>query len=135
MGTRNSQSVLARMMRARLIVMVGGAILLFLAFAYARAYYQDYTIRQEIRTLEHEVRSLEKKKLESLELLDYVTSDRFVEEVARTELNMKEEGEHVVVIQTTSSRQLRPTAYHEESLNNPMKWWYYITGTSLPTAP
>jgi len=111
-------------------------ILLFIAaflvaLSYARAYYQDYAIRQEIKQLEQEVQNLQHKKLESFELLKYVSSDEYVEEKARVEFNLKKPGEHVIAIPeefafaddiSESSSDIL-----DEPLNNPTKWWYYIT--------
>lgn len=110
-----------------LVFVVGGLVL----FGYGRAYYRDYKIRLEIRALQEEVKKLEKKKLETLSLLNYVASPAFVEEKARLELNMKKEGENVIVVPEVIVSSTIPIEDVEELgkkyLNNPMKWWYYFT--------
>ena len=119
--------------RLFLIIAFFGACIV--ALGYARAYYQDYKIREEIAALEREVRDLESKKIESLEILKYVTSDAFVEEKARTELNMKKPGEQVVVIQREGDAQRRVvpgTSADRPDLSNREKWWYYFTHQPLP---
>jgi len=107
---------------------------ILVAIGYGRAYYQDYKIRQEINALQDEVKRLEYKKLESMEILKYVTSDAFVEEKARTELNLKKPGENVMVV-TNPEVEVKPSQESKEEkprLNNPTKWWYYFTRHELP---
>ena len=60
---------------------------------------RDYNVNQEIKQYEREVATLQKKRLESMEILEYVSSDAFVEEKARTELQMKKSKERVVYVQ------------------------------------
>ena len=47
--------------RLFLFIMLGIAVVV--AVGYARAYYQDYKIKQEIKSLQDEVSSLQKKKI------------------------------------------------------------------------
>lgn len=111
-------------------------VAVFFAINYARAYYQEYKVKQEISALREEVKHLEQKKLESLKILKYVTSDAFVEEKARTELNLKKPGEQVAVV--TGQEEEKKSAYTQDQpgekqyLSNPVRWWYYITRHSLP---
>ncbi len=77
-------------------------VLLFLVVSYGQAFYRDYQVREEIKRLQSESQRLEAKKIETLELLNYVKSERYVEEKARTELNLVKPGEKVVVVSTGS---------------------------------
>lgn len=108
-----------------------------IAVSYARAYYQDYKVRQQISALEHEVLNLQRKKLVSLDLLKQAGTEQFLEEKAKTELNLKKPDEQVLVIpdikpeipqtplvSTTSTVDERP-------LSNPLKWWYYFTKSNF----
>ncbi len=130
------ESFVRRFFRSRLFLIILLVCITLIALSYARAYYQDYTIRQEIKTLESEVQRLEKKKLESLDILSYVMSDAFVEEKARRELNMKKPGEHMVIVEgqesnissTPSSEQEEQNARQE--ISNPLKWVYYFFNPS-----
>lgn len=111
-------------------------VAVFFAINYARAYYQEYKVKQEISALREEVKHLEQKKLESLKILKYVTSDAFVEEKARTELNLKKQGEQVVVVTGQDEEKKSIHAGNDTGeiryLSNPMRWWYYIIHHSLP---
>lgn len=127
----NQKSAVARFFQSKVFIVSMLTLLVLVAYGYGRAFYQDYTIKQEIRELQDEIRSLETKRLESLEILDYVLSDAFVEREARTALNLKEPGEEVYVITTTNTlRGVLETEVSRESnprLNNVAKWWYYFT--------
>ena len=127
------QKGLRRFFGSRLFLLVGFVAAVLFAVGFARAYYQDYRVREEIRYLQSEVKNLEKKKLESLEILKYVTSLSFVEEKARTELNMKKPGEQVLIITNLENSENRGAANQKEvtPLSNPLKWWYYFTRQSL----
>ncbi len=63
-------------------------------------YRQKRVINREIKSLEAEVTQLEHKNSSLQQVLDYMQSDQFVEEEARTKLNYKKPGEQVVVIET-----------------------------------
>ncbi len=126
---KKRQTILGRFFGSRLFLLIALILAILVAFGYARAYYQDYKIKEEIKALQDEVKSLEHKKLESMEILKYVTSPAFVEEKARTELNLKKPGENVLVIKNHENEAqrelLRPV--DNSVLNNPIKWWYYFT--------
>jgi len=120
-----------RFFSSRLFLILLFVVAILVAFSYARAYYQDYAIRQEIKQLNEEVQNLQRKKLESFELLKYVSSDEYVEEQGRTEFNMKKPGENVIALpeDTGFAKPEIEASFAQEDdvpLNNPKKWWYYI---------
>lgn len=134
---REKQSFLKRFFGSRLFLLIALVCVILVAVGYIRAYYQDYKIRQEISALQDEVKLLEHKKLESMEILKYVISDAFVEEKARTELNLKKPGENVMVVtnpETEKSTFVVGEGQGEVSrlLSNPIKWWYYFIQHELP---
>lgn len=122
------ENKIKRVISSRWFLVIALVIAIFFAFIFARAYYQDYKVRQQIDALKEEVKSLETKKIESMEILKYVTSDNFVEDKARTELNMKEPGENVIILDNVNSKNKIEIIAEEDNnnLNNPIKWWYYF---------
>ena len=102
MSNRKQQSFVTRFFSSRLFLFVGFFVIIILALNFVRGYYQKYKVDQEILLLKEEISSLERKKIESMEILEYVSSEEFVEEKARTELNMKKEGEKVIYIKQGS---------------------------------
>ncbi|MBI2989615.1 MAG: septum formation initiator family protein [Candidatus Magasanikbacteria bacterium] len=131
--SRQKQSPFKKFFTSRLFLLVALFLAILTAGGFARAYYQDYKVRQEIKKLKEDIDSLEKKKFESLRFLDFVMSDRFVEEKARTELNLKKPDEQVIFIQNVSGPEpeTNAQALDEEKkwevLDNPRKWWYYFS--------
>ncbi len=136
--TRNPQpSTLRRFFTSRLFLVVIFSAIALILFGYARTYYQGYKVKQEIENLQKEVDNLQKKKFQSMELLNYVTSDAFVEEKARTELNLKKPGENVLIIPNMQKVQTEEGIVSNASESgqkhpNWLKWWYYFIHRSLP---
>ncbi len=98
-------------------------------FSYARAYYQDYQIKQEISQLQKQAKEYQAKKLELLEQINYIKSDQFVEQKARTDLNLVKGGEKTVVIPTATAnniltnRQSATDVVKSVGGRNYSKWW------------
>ena len=119
-----------RFFGSRLFLIIGIPLALLISFSYIQSYYSGYKVNQEIAALEKEIKTLEHKKIESMEILDYVMSKNFVEEKARTELNMKKEGENVLVFKNENTY-LDRGLYKDDStgqkISNPLKWLYYFT--------
>lgn len=107
-----------------------GALLvsLFLATSFGRAYFRDYAIRQEIKKLQAEVKKLEEKKIQTMDVLQYVRSTAFVEEKARTELNLAMPGEQIVVVKDVGKNagQEDSEMVELDNLANPIKWWRFF---------
>lgn len=115
---------------------IGGAILLLLVtYGFGRAFYQDYMVRQEIRELEYRILSTKHENIQSLEFLEYVMSDAFVEQEARRSLNLQEPGERVFIVPSVGSTTLSSTndqSSTDTHLNNAVKWWYYFIHAEYP---
>jgi len=119
--------------RSRLFLLVIFLASLLIAFAYGRAYYQDREVRQEIVRLQNEVKNLEVKKMETLDVLKYVKSPAFAEEKARLELNMAKPGEKMAVVADRAEVENRGGQTQEkelelESIPNIIKWWNFFVG-------
>lgn len=122
------QSSVKRFFISRLFLFITIPVAGLVFFGYVRSYYNGYKINQEIKTLQQEISSLEKKKIESMTILEYVMSPGFVEDTARTELNMKKPGERVLVVKNQVSYEVGKSSVvpSRQQLNNPLKWWYYF---------
>jgi cell division protein FtsB len=116
-------------LRSKTFLIILSITAVLFVFNYARGYYQDYALRQEIAALEDEMKSLQNKKIESLEILKYVSSQAFVEEKARTELGLRKPEENVVVVSNQAGNvQINDgTGVNDDRyLSNIRKWWYYF---------
>ncbi len=137
MMRKEQTSTLRRFFGSRLFLVLVILAIVLIVFGYARTYYQDYKVKQEIENLQKEVDNLQKKKFQSMELLKYVTSDAFVEEKARTELNLKKPGEKVLIIPSMTENVHEKTFDQStlesgQKISNSLKWWYYFTHKALP---
>ncbi len=139
MTENRKKTSIGRFFASRSFLIVALVIVTLFALGFARAYYQDYRVKREIQQLEYEVSQLEQKKLDSLEMLKYVASPAYVEDKARTELNMKKPGENVAFLQNIAEESA-PTGDNKavstdgQELSNPVKWWYYFIHKELPVA-
>jgi cell division protein FtsB len=75
-----------------------GLLALF-ALPLTKNWRQKRAIDKEIAELEQQVSSFENKNSSLRQVLDYMQSEQFVEEEARSKLNYKKPGEQVVVIE------------------------------------
>lgn len=115
---------------SQIFVVIVAIVAVMVVFEYARAYYQDYQVRQEIAYLEDQAKKMESKKVELLEVLKYVKSDNFVEEKARTELNLIKPGEHVMVVpqvNKATDRQENEAVVRLKNIPNYQKWLNYFS--------
>jgi cell division protein FtsB len=106
-------------------------ILVLILYASARNFYYDYQVRKEINGFKEQAKALELKNLKTIELLQQVKSQHFVEDKARVELNMVKPGEKLVIINgqkqaTSTDGQDQVNMVEQERLTNPEKWWKYF---------
>ena len=114
---------------SQIFVVIVAIVAAMVIFQYARAYYQEYLVRQEIAYLEEQANKMAARKVELLEVLKYVKSDSFVEEKAHTELNLVKPGEQVVVLpqnQDMGNRQATEGVVRLEHISNYRKWLNYF---------
>ena len=113
-------------------ILIGSSVVVFLLVSVGRSYYEQNKIRQEIMHLQEETKQLESKKLETIALLQYVHSPTFIEEKARTELNLIKPGEQVSIIKNprknSADRQNIAVMVPSSRSSNPEKWFNYFFG-------
>jgi cell division protein FtsB len=134
MANRNEKASFKRFFKSRSFLLFIIIILLFISYNLARVYYQAYRTYEAIKQESDERDSLTYRNFQLTGLLKYVSSDQYVEDQARTELNLKKDGEQVIMLnnvepQTTSSTYNQ--VVDERPLNNLTKWWYYFSHKQL----
>lgn len=116
--------------------------LLLLAFVWlslvlAKAFYKKRQMDQEISSLKTEIEKMDKKGQELNQLLSYFNSQSYLEKEAKDKLNLKKEGESVVMVQGVSSEEIMASknvgglsveAAVSERVedNNLVKWWKFF---------
>jgi cell division protein FtsB len=97
--------------------------------ALARELYREYQIKKEIESLKTEIASMQKDNYELSQFLDYYQTDQYKESEARKRLNLKADGEKVVMIdgaQQAAEETQKAAAGQTDRLSNYKKWWNYF---------
>ncbi|MDD2753583.1 MAG: septum formation initiator family protein [Candidatus Portnoybacteria bacterium] len=115
--------------------------LLLLAFTWlslvlVKAFYKRRQMDQEIGALKAEIDKMDKKGQELDQLLSYFNSQAYLEKEAKDKLNLKKEGESVVIVPDVSADQpgaaeqnnsnQTPQPSEPAKNNNPVKWWKFL---------
>lgn len=104
-------------------------VVFVLGSALSRELYREYQIKNEISKLQQEIESMEKDNYELSQLLEYYQTDEYKEAEARQRLNLKGEGEKVVMIENKeSSAEGIPDEAQSQKDKSPnyVKWWNYF---------
>ncbi len=108
---------------------------IWLSIVLIKAIYKKYQLDHEIASVKSEIEKLDKKNQEFNQMLNYFNSHDFLEKEAKEKLNLKKEGETVMVINENSLAQeaaiLPPADAPAENgnageENNFIKWWKYF---------
>lgn len=89
------------------------------------------SINQELTGLDQQILDLQVKQQNLESLITYLQSSEFIEKEARTRLNLRKEGERIIIIPSgaTTTAQLNENQISTstpEQLSNIQKWWQYI---------
>lgn len=112
-----------------LIVAVNLVILAFLFVGFGREYWRNQEIERDIASLQDESNRLAGQKLESLSLINDLSSEYYLEGEARTKQGMGEPGEKLVIVDLPKAEQPQGQVLGiatDQSISNPTRWWYYF---------
>ncbi len=130
---RNSQQYkqLMTFVTSKLFVFFGIGVIVFLGYALGKGFVQRNHVSAEIQELKEEIALLEKEQGNLSTLLAYLESEEFLKQEGKIKFGLKEQGEHVVVIQDVVAQQ-KPvlqlsTTTNEVELSNPQKWWRFFS--------
>lgn len=113
---------------------------IWLGLVSVKSYYRKYQLDQEIARLKIEIGKTDQRNQEIANLIDYLGNPDFLEKEAKEKLNLKKEGESVIMVpEAAISEQeiaTRPVATPEPETkkmsgireNNLIKWWRYFFG-------
>lgn len=116
-------------------VFVFGAAVCLIAFlfffGFVKAFLQDYAVRKEIKSLEHEKAQLEQNKLTLLDRLQDIKSDSFVEKEARLKFGLQKPGESVILFNTgdvglAEGKTTSTVRDMKDTPSNAGDWWRYF---------
>jgi cell division protein FtsB len=115
--------------------LMAGVVLLVvfvMGSALVRELYREYEIKKEIEQLKTQIGSMQKDNYELSQFIDYYQTDQYKEAEARRRLNLKADGEKVVMIDGSSTEAASTVTTPEETTaakdNTPSyrRWWNYF---------
>lgn len=127
---RKKTSIIRKLFSYKLFFLAIILVSVLFGPALVSEFYRDYQIEREIDSLKKEIDTLDKNNYQLSKLVEYYNTDQFKEMEARKRLNLKKEGESLVIIKQ-SGEDLKKTSEKEEKENvenlpNYMKWWNYF---------
>lgn len=116
-----------KIVSSKLTMLIGAFLLIFISVSLIKEIVRRYEINREIAKLEEEVAELDARNTELTDLIAFFNTDTFLEQEARSRLNLQKPGEKVVIIPDIESiPQEEQKNNLSLSLSNPKKWWNYF---------
>lgn len=111
----------------KIIVVMNLALVFVFGFNFAKEFIKNRRLNVEIKKLEVLAREAEAKNLDILNLAEYLDTEQFLEEEARTKLGLKKPGEEALVVNIPQLGAPTGTeAKKKLELSNAQKWWKYF---------
>ena len=134
MTEKDNATIYQKLLKSKIFFIFLIPILLVLIVGIFQKLYYRYEIAGELNKLNAEISDLNKQKKDLNQLLNYYKNESNLEKEARVRLNLKKEGEKVVIIlpQATSTGEsdkiISKLSSDILSLPNYKQWWYYFLG-------
>ena len=127
------RSIGKRILSSKVLLLVSLFILIFFSINLSREIINRRDLQKDIDKLQTEINNLESRNTELASLIEYFKSMDFVEEVARTKLNLRKPGEHIIIVpeeqveESGLTKQLTSLIKTEiKTVSNPKRWWSYF---------
>ncbi|OGD25354.1 hypothetical protein A2819_01405 [Candidatus Azambacteria bacterium RIFCSPHIGHO2_01_FULL_40_24] len=134
MTEKDNITIYQKLLKSKIFFIFLIPILLALTVGIFQKLYYRYEIKGDLDKLNVEIADLNKQKNDLNQLVDYYKNESNLEKEARVRLNLKKEGEKVVIIlpQATSTGESSETISKVSTdignLPNYKQWWYYFFG-------
>ena len=129
MKEKDNLTIYEKLIRSKIFFIFLSPIFLALLVGIFQQFYHRYQVKKELDVLKAEVANYNKQKEDLNKLIDYYKNKSNLENEARVRLNLKKEGENVVIIlPTATSTENSGTLSQKniENLPNYKQWWYYF---------
>ena len=137
MKEKDNLTIYEKLIRSRIFFIFLIPILLALLIGIFQQFYHRYQVKKDLDKLDMEIANFNKQKEDLSNLLDYYKNESNLENEARVRLNLKKEGEEVVIILPTATSTGESGGINSqgseniENLPNYKQWWYYFFGKWL----
>ncbi|MDD2807199.1 MAG: septum formation initiator family protein [Patescibacteria group bacterium] len=102
-------------------------VLMVVVYSLAQSWLKNQEVNSEIVGLQTNIDNLEKENEQYQQLIEYLNSNAYLEEKARTDLGLKKQGEKVVVLpQNLINNQATATDDQASSQSNLSSWINYF---------
>ena len=135
MEEKDNLTIYEKLIRSRIFFIFLIPVFLALLIGIFQQFYYRYQIKKGLDELNREITNLKKQKEDLGKLVDYYNDETNLENEARVRLNLKKEGEQVVIIlpaatSTDESGKLISGLSEDNISNLPnyKQWWYYFFG-------
>ena len=134
MTEKDNGTVYQKLLKSKIFFIFLIPILLALTVGIFQKLYYRYEVKGDLDKLNTEIADLNKQKNDLSQLIDYYKNESNLEKEARVRLNLKKEGEKVVIIlpQATStdknSETISQFSDDIRNLPNYKQWWHYFFG-------
>ena len=131
MQEKNNSKVYKKLLASRLFFLFLIPICSALLIGIFQQFYYWYQIGKESNALKTEIANYNKQKEDLCKLIDYYKNESNLANEARVRLNLKKEGENVVIIlpAATSTENGEALSLKDiENMPNYQQWWYYFFG-------
>ena len=129
MKEKDNLTIYEKLIRSRIFFIVLIPIFLALLVGIFQQFYHRYQVKKDLDRLDTEIANFNKQKEDLNNLLDYYKNESNLENEARVRLNLKKEGENVVIIlpTATSTESDKISSQRDiENMPNYKQWWHYF---------
>ncbi len=127
MKEKDKSTVYERLLKSRIFFIFLVPVFLALLVGIFQQIYERYQVQAKLNELNAEVANYKKQQEDLTKLIEYYQDPSNLENEARVRLNLKKEGEKVVIIlPTATSTSDNAISSSDENLPNYKQWWYYF---------
>jgi len=101
-------------------------LLVFFLMAFGREYVGNIQVQNYIDDLQVQQESQEQEQLETMALIQELSSEYFLESEGRIKQGLGQEGETVIVIQDNDKDNDQNSEEADDGLTNVSRWFYYF---------
>jgi cell division protein FtsB len=128
---RPRQTFWGRFYNSNVFIILLSIFLIFSLFKVGKELVKRHTINQEISDLNKQLTAVSQEKDKLKDLISYLETDKYVEEQARSQLNLSKPGEKRIDLTTDQENQVAEVKNGEEDLSNWRKWFNYFFASNL----
>ncbi|MCX6812902.1 MAG: septum formation initiator family protein [Candidatus Azambacteria bacterium] len=134
MKEKDNLTIYEKLIRSRIFFVFLIPISLALLVGIFQQFYHRYQVKKDLGKLDTEIANFNKQKEDLNNLLDYYKDKSNIENEARVRLNLKKEGEEVVIILPSATSTGESNGINSqgseniENMPNYKQWWYYFFG-------